>query len=394
MHSPALWAACLALALATQPVSAAPRIPASDAEIVERLPYKPSDPANRELRRLRDALAADPRNMDAALGLSRRYFELAAAEGDPRYIGYAEAVLRLWTRQAEPPAPVRMVRALLRQYRHEFDAALADLDAVLAADAENVEAMHWRIAIFMVQAEYAKARAACVQAEPIATALSVIACNATLDGVTGRARLAYQTLAATLLRHPPSNADQAQWVQTRLAEMALRMGDRPLAEKHFRAAMAAGEPDGFVLAAYADFLLDGDRPAEVVTLLRDWVRSDILLLRLALAGHRLKLPAAAAHADALRERFVAAALRDDRIHLQEESRFELALRGDSARALQLAAENYKVQREPRDARVLLEAAIAAGKPAAARPALDWLQSTGFEEPRYRELGEILRKMPQ
>jgi predicted Zn-dependent protease len=382
------------LALAAAPALAAPRIPASDAEVVERLPYKASDPANRELRRLREALASDPRNMESAVRLSRRYFELAAAEGDPRYIGYAEAVLRPWTQQQEVPAAVKMERALLRQYRHDFEPALADLDGVLAADTDNIEAMYWRVAIFMVQAEYAKARDGCLQTEPYATELSVIACTATVDGVTGHARAAYQALTAALAKHPTGNADQAQWVQTRLAEMALRMGDRPVAEKHFRAAMAAGEPDGFVLAAYADFLLDENRPAEVVPLLRDWVRSDILLLRLALAESRLKLPAAAEHVAALRERFAAAALRGDRLHLQEEARFELALRGDAGRAVQLAAENYKVQREPRDARVLLEAAIAARKPAAAKPALDWMQSAGYEEPRYRELAETLRKMPQ
>ncbi len=384
----------IATILAAMPAVAAPRIPANDAEVVERLPYKLADPANRELRRLRAALAGDPRNMVAAVRLSRRYFEIAAAEGDPRYIGYAEAVLRPWTQQPDVPAAISMERSLLRQYRHQFDAALADLDRVLAGDPEHIEAMYWRVAIFLVQAEYDKVRQGCSQIEPLAPPLSVIACTATVDGLTGRARTAYETLSAALAKYPTDNPDQAQWMQTRLAEMALRKGDRPVAEKHFRAAITAGDTDGFVLAAYADFLLDENRPAEVVSLLRDWVRSDILLLRLALAESLLKLPAAAEHAAALRERFAAAALRGDRLHLQEEARFELALRGDAARAVQLAAENYQVQREPRDARVLLEAAVAARRPAAAKPALDWLRRTGYGEPRYRELGETLQRMPQ
>ena len=48
--------------------------------------------------------------------------------------------------------------------------------------------------------------------------------------------------------------------------------------------------------------------------------------------------------------------------------------GDVPGALRLAAENYRSQREPRDARILLEAALAAKQYAAAQPALDWLRT--------------------
>ena len=60
------------------------------------------------------------------------------------------------------------------------------------------------------------------------------------------------------------------------------------------------------------------------------------------------------------------------MHQKEEARYRLALRGDGAGALPLAQANYAVQREPADARILLEAALAARQPAAAEPALRWL----------------------
>jgi hypothetical protein len=179
-------------------------------------------------------------------------------------------------------------------------------------------------------------------------------------------------------------------VLTRLAELALRSGDPVRAERHFREAIATGVTDGFVLAAYADFLLDAGRPADVVTLLRDWTRSDILLLRLALAGQALKSPAAAAHVSMLANRFDEAGLRGDKLHLQEQARFELQLRNNAARALELALENWQTQREPRDARILMEAALAAGQPQAAKPALDWMRATGYEEAPYRALAQRLR----
>ena len=123
-------------------------------------------------------------------------------------------------------------------------------------------------------------------------------------------------------------------------------------------------------------------------------RSDILLLRLALAERALGSPSAAAHAEALANRFADATLRGDRLHLQEEARFELQLRHDAARALELALENWREQREPRDARALMEAALAARRPDAAQPALEWMRRTGYEETRYRALVEQLRKMPK
>jgi hypothetical protein len=54
---------------------------------------------------------------------------------------------------------------------------------------------------------------------------------------------------------------------------------------------------------------------------------------------------------------------------------------ESARALDLARENWRSQREPWDARVLLESALAAGRPAEAGAVLAWLDETGFVDPR-------------
>lgn len=372
----------------------APHVPENDAVVLDRLPNKAGDPAGRELRQLRASLSANPNNVEAAVRLARRYFDLASAEGDPRYIGYAEAALRPWAAAAETPAEIVLVGALLKQYRHEFAPAMADLDRVLLKQPDNSEAISWQFALHLVQAEYDKARLACDRLAPNSTALAAAACYAVLDGINGRARPAYSALSAAMAKNPPQSAEYRQWVLTRLGEMALRFGDKALAEKQFREAIATGFTDGFVLAAYADLLLDQNRPAEVVALLRNWESSDILLLRLALASAALKAPETARHVAALADRFAAAALRGDRLHLQEEARFELRLRRNPARAVQLAAEDWRVQREPRDARFLMEAALEARDAAAARPALAWMEKTGYEDPLYRALADALRKLAQ
>lgn len=57
-------------------------------------------------------------------------------------------------------------------------------------------------------------------------------------------------------------------------------------------------------------------------------------------------------------------------------------------ALALAADNWALQREPRDARILLEAALAVGDPAAAAPVLDWLRRHRLED---RQLAALARR---
>ncbi len=385
--SPVFLVVC---ALVTGAARSAPYTPQSDNEVLERLPFKASAAEGRELRQLRRALAEQPQNMERALALARRYFDLASAEGDPRYVGYAEAAIRPWSNAAEPAVEILVMRALLRQYRHEFDAALADLAQAAERDPGNVEAWSWRSAISLVQADYAGARAACAKLAPLASALLATACTTAIDGLSGKSGQAYAELSRALARRPDAGPDLKLWIQTRLAEMALRQGRDELAERHFKAGLALGVTDGFILAAYADFLLDRDRPAEVVTMLRDWERSDVLLLRLALAEKAAKLPAAAAHIAMLKQRFDAFALRGDKLHQQEEARFHLYLQGDAPGALRLAAENYRLQREPRDARILLEASLAANDYAAAKPALDWLRSSGYEDPLYAKLAQLLK----
>jgi len=367
----------------------APYTPQSDDQVLERLPFKATASEGRELRQLRRALAEQPQNMDRALALARRYFDLASAEGDPRYVGYAEAAIRPWSNLTEPPLQVLVLRALLRQYRHEFDPALADLTRAAELDPGNAEVWSWRSAILLVQADYSGARAACDRLARVASALLASACSTAVDGLSGSSAQAYAELATALARRPDADPDLKLWIQTRLAEMALRQGKDELAERHFKAGLALGVSDGFILAAYADFLLDHERAAEVVPLLRDWERSDILLLRLALAEQAAKLPAAPAHVAMLKERFDASALRGDKLHQQEEARFHLYLQGDASGALRLAEENYRVQREPRDARILMEAALAAKQPQAARPALEWLRASHYEDPLYAGLAQRL-----
>src|SRR5207244_9251419 len=106
------WLRALAIASFAAAACAAPYVPKDDATVLERLPVRPGDPIARELRQLRAELARDPQNLGTALRLAERYYELAGAEGDPRYIGYAQAGLRPWWDLRDPPLEARVMRAI------------------------------------------------------------------------------------------------------------------------------------------------------------------------------------------------------------------------------------------------------------------------------------------
>jgi len=375
--------------LSALPAEAAPFVPASDSQVLATVPARATDPRARELLALRQAWLRAPQDLEAAVAYARRCFEEVAAEGDPRFVGHAQAALKPWFGLPDPPVQVRVLRAQILQFDHQFAAALADLDAALRLQSDNADAWAWRTAILMVQADYAEARRSCAGLAPLATPLIAAACRAQVDATTGQAAAAATALRTALALQPGASAEARLWAFTRLAETEERRGDYPAAEAAFRAALALGLPDVYLQAAYADFLLDRSRAAEVLALLKDRGRADVLLLRLALAAKATGDASASVHAQALAARFAAARQRGDTSHQKEESRFALGVQGDTLRALQLAQQNFAVQKEPADARILLEAALAARLPAAAQPALDWLAASGVESVAMQPLAKAL-----
>jgi len=374
---------------AGMPVAAAPFVPASDAQVLATVPARATDPRARELLALRQAWLRAPTDLSAALAYARRSFDEVAAEGDPRHVGHAQAALRPWFDLPDPPVAVRVLRAQILQFDHRFAPALADLDAALRQQPGDGDAWAWRTAILLVQARYDEARRSCDGLAPLATPLITTACRAQVDAATGHAAAAAAALREALARQPGASAEARLWALTRLAETEERRGQWAAAEAAFRDALALGLPDVYLQAAYADFLLDRGRPAEVLALLDGRGRADVLLLRLALAAKAAGHASAGAHAQALAARFAAARQRGDTSHQKEESRFLLGVQGNAAQALLLAQQNFAVQKEPADARILLEAALAARQPAAARPALDWLAASGIEGVALQALAQQL-----
>jgi tetratricopeptide (TPR) repeat protein len=337
---------------------------------------------------MRARLARHPDDLALANQLAQMYVTASRTDGDPRYLGYAQAVLKPWWNQPHPPEAVVLQRAIILQSTHQFASSLADLDRVLQADRSNGQAWLTKATVLTVIGDYRNAQAACERLHSLAYEIVVQACLANIGSVNGHAKSSYAMLSSTLERYPNLNAGERIWVLTMLGEMASRLGRAEEAEAHFRNAMALDAPDGYLLGAYADFLLNQRRYPEVAQLVGPRTRNDALLLRYALALKAQSAPTAAQSIESLRQRFAAAAMRGDRVHQREQARFELHLLGAPKEALRTALSNWTVQKEPADLRILLEAAVAANDTTAIALALAWIGSTHYED---QSLADLLRQ---
>ena len=378
----------LLLAMASPSLaSATPFVPTSDGVVLETVPGA-ADPASRRLRDLDRRLAGDRADVTLAAEVARADIAQSRRLGDPRFLGHAEAALAPWPMQSAPPE-IMLLRAVILQSYHDFAGSIAALDRVLAARPANLQAWLTLASVHQVQADYRDATYDCGQFATHTFGLAPDVCTASVMALSGHAAIALQAVSVSLAentREAASNPDVGAWAMTLAAEVAERLGD-PSAERRYRNALAADGTDPYLLGAWADWLLDHGRAGEVIALLRApaLTRIDPLLLRLALAEQAAGDPALDADVADLAARFETSRLRGDTIHRREQARFELHLEHQPRRALATAQANWATQREPADARILLEAAIAAGDPRAAEPVLDWLRDNRVEDRRLAVL---------
>jgi tetratricopeptide (TPR) repeat protein len=378
----ALGAIGLAAALTTaafiapdRAVAAAPTfVPLDPMQIVATVP--PRDPTEVAARQ---ALAASPDRVELAVDLARADLARYRTLSDPRYLGRAQATLGRWWKLVEPPPDVLLLRATIEQAIHQFPEARADLDRLVQLRPTDAQAQLTRAVVATITADYAAARDSCRAVAALASPIVTATCEAPLDAIAGKADEAYARLARLAGAARSGDAGVRGWALTQLAELAYMRGDTDAAAAHLAGALALDPDDAYARNLLADVLMATGHAADASRLLAGREQIDSHLVRRAIAEHDLHGPDATRLVAAMRDRIAAAAERGDRIHLREEARFTLAVDLDAARAVRIARDNWAVQRELADARLLAEAAVAAGDREAARPVIAWARVTGVRD---------------
>lgn len=371
-HARGYFLAVALLCCALSPMAAAePYRPDGDHIVLERLPDQP--PATPT-----DRASLSP---DVAARLAQAYIQRARSSGDPRQLGYAQGVLQSWWHAADAPDPILLLRATLKQARHDFGGALEDLDRLLGRSPDHAQGWLTRATVLRVQGRYPEALAACRKLQGLAEPFVERLCTAAIRGLHGEREVAARAmfeLANAVNRQP---ATIAAWYYAERADLEVRAGRLQQAGLLYQHALQAHPEDLDLRAAYADLLLDREQASAVLALIGTDVSADNLRLRRALALHALKDPRFEAEDAYLRDGFAAAHRRGEALHLREEARYALATGDDPQAALALAQSNWQVQREPADARLLIQAADAAGRPQSAAEVRAWLAESRLQDVR-------------
>ena len=358
-------------------------VPSRDSEVIETLPGGSAE--RREERKLRRALAEQPNNAALATRLSAQYLARARETGDPRYAGLSIAALRPWQDDTAAPGEVLLLQATLDQYLHQFDAAAAKLERLLQRDPKLGQAWLTLATIRRVQGRYDASDRACQALMGLGAGVYGPACLAENQALRGHTQAARSTFKR-LLAAPGADAGTRNWLATSLAELEERAAEVDAAQAAWTLALQASATPYTVLS-YADFLIDQGRFAEALTTLKNQPRNDGVLLRVAIASVRAGAPGSDAQAREMRERIAVANLRPgtQSFHGREQAMFALWVDKQPQRALELARENVKSQREPIDLLILAQAARATGQELAMREVEQLRRDVGLQDRRVEAL---------
>jgi len=351
----------------------------------------PSDDAQvARLRDMRAALAEDPRNESLAVRFARAAITHARRTHDPRWYGYAKGAIRPWQEAEQVPPDIRVIRATLAQHDHRFQAALNDLNQALEQQPQHLQARLTRGVIHTVQARYPQAIEDCQVVRGYQHLLGT-ACAATAISLSGEATRALRQLR-TAIALGESDPEARRWALTARAEIGWRLGMEETAAWFREAVDSPGADHDLQLQlSYADFLLSEGRPHRalaVASALEDSNDGLILSLRARMALDTNGEPLAADRRR-LEARLEAERARGGARHYDTEAMAALHLMGQPERALWLAQRNWSIQKTPRDARLLLTAALDSTQPSAAEPVRAWMRSNGVQDQRLDALIEAL-----
>ena len=384
MRPPFGAAVLAALVVAASLAPAAPFRPVDDGEVLEVLPSS-GDPGLRQAMQRARQHAADPGDLTLALEVARTFVAAGRREADPRHFGAAAGALAAWWDLPDPPLEVLEVRSAVALGRHDYETARVDLDRILAARPGEPQALLQRASLHEALGDPFAAERDCTRLGRVLPGLAAATCLASAQSLSGMAALAYAGLERSLAHSVEAEPAVRTWTLTTLGEIAARLDDTEVAERHLRAALATEPRDVYARTALCDLYLDTGRPAAVLALTEGETRRDGLLLRRAMAWAAMGSADLAPLAAVLADRFAVLRARGDDGHLRDEARYLLVVAGRPYLALALATRNWQRQRSPADARMLLEAALATGKHEVAAPVLAWMDQTGIEDARLARL---------
>ena len=350
-----------------------------------------------QLRSLDQARRAQPQDLNAALAYARAVFTLGLTEGDLRWFGSAKAALGPWWQAAELPADGYFLRGLVRQGFHDFKAGLIDIDRAIALEPRRAEFWSWRFALHLLQADLASARQDSEEMARLLGKEEADVYRAVLQYRTGQPLPAVQMLMRAIRSPNYQDGSSQDWIGFHLGEAHRVAGQPAQALAVWEGRLKASPRSHLLRLSMADLLNQQGqyRQAKAVAMNQADMGSltDALLMQALLASRGLKDADEARLASQMDARLRAQALRQEALIERPKLIYQIAYGQDLAAGLALSIENWQLQKDPPDAVLFAQAALALGQAQAAAPVVEWADKSGYTDPQLSPLLRQLRAHP-
>jgi len=392
------------LVVALSPVAAQERYRPSEAAVVLSASVHAASGRQNSLRALDKAWRAQPQNLPAALAYARAVFTLGLTEGDLRWYGSAKASLTPWWTAADLPADAYFLRGLVKQGFHDFQEGLQDINRAIALEPARAEFWSWRFALHLLLADMAAAQKDIEKIGRLFGSEEAQVYSAVLLYRTGQPLPAVELLSRAIRSVNYQDASSQDWLGFHLGEAYRVAGQPAKALAVWGQRLQASPQSHLIRLSLADLLNQQGQYRQALTIAMAATGSgnvpnstasmtDALLMQAVLASRGLKDPDEIRLASQLEARLQSQALRQEALIERPKLIYQIAYGRDLKAGLALSINNWQLQKEPPDAVLFVQAALALGQARAAEPVVNWAEKTGYADPQLTPLLAQLKAHP-
>lgn len=353
-------------------------------------------------RTLDKAWRAQPQDLSASLAYARAVFTLGLTEGDLRWYGSAKAALSPWWHAQNLPAEAYFLRGLVKQGFHDFHEGLQDIERAIALEPGRPELWSWRFALHLLLADM---RAAEQDADEIARRFGdeeALVYRAVLRYRSGQPLDAVDMLSRAIRWARFQDDSSQDWLSFHRGE-AHRVAGQPARALEVWGQRLKVSPQSHLIRLSLAELLNQQgqfKQAKTIAMATPGqaqsgtaIMTDALLMQALLASRGLKDADESRLAQQFEARQQSQGQRQESLIERPALIYQISYGRDVKAGLALSIQNWQLQKEPPDALLFVQAALAQGQARAAEPVLNWAQKSGYTDPQLKPLLAQLQSHP-
>ncbi len=349
------------------------------------------------LRALDKAWRAQPQDLIAALPYARAVLTLDLNEGDLRWFGSAKAAMAPWWKKPDLPAEGYFLRGLVKQGFHDFNAGLQDINRAIELEPGRAEFWSWRFALHLLLADMVAVQQDVDQIDRLVGKAEADIYRGIIWYRTGQSAKAVQILRRAIQSPNYQDATSQDWLAFHLGEAYRVDGQSSQAIAVWGQRLKSSSQSHLLRLSLADLhnqqadFLQAKKVA--MNQIDTQSMTDALLMQALIASRGLKDADETLLANQMEARVKVQAMRQESLIERPKLIYQISYGVDVAAGLALSIENWKLQKEPPDAILFVQAALALGQAQSALPVVTWADQTGYTEPQLKLLLKQLKAHP-